>query len=60
MEVLHINCNTGTRALLDMSALALGLVCAYQEMHSCLFYNYYLLTTLRFAPDVNKHSTTEP
>ena len=47
-EVLHISCNTGTRALPDMSALALrrcapsGVVRTYQAMHSCLCYNYYM------------------
>ena len=47
-EVLHISCNTGTCALPDMSALALGccapsgIVRRYQAMHSCLCYNYYI------------------
>ena len=42
----HISCNTGTRALPDMSTLTLGccapsgVVCRYQAMHSYLCYHY--------------------
>ena len=41
----YISYNTGTRALPDIYALALGrsgIVRIYQAKHSCLCYNYYL------------------
>ena len=44
----YIGYNTGTRALPDMYALALGrcapsgIVHIYQAKHSCLCYNYYI------------------
>ena len=47
-EVEYISYNTGTRALPDIYALALGrcapsgIVRIYQAKHSCLCYNYYL------------------
>ena len=59
-EVLHISCNTGTRALPDMSALALrccaplGVVHTYQAMHSCQCYNYYMKHYLSLYEDVKE------
>ena len=46
-KVEHISYTTGTRALPNIYALALGpvalvLVCIYQEKHSCAWYNYYM------------------
>ena len=49
MEVAYIRYNTGTRALPDIYALALGryassgIVHIYQATHSCLCYNLYIL-----------------
>ena len=61
-EVLHISYNTGTRALPDIYALALGRaapsgvvriyqrargrVRIYQAKHSCLCYNLYIRTDI--------------
>ena len=48
LRVVYIGYNTGTRALPDMYALALGrcapsgIVHIYQAMHSCLCYNLYI------------------
>ena len=48
LEVAYISYNTGTRALPDIYALALGrcmpsgIVHIYQAMHSCLCYNLYI------------------
>ena len=45
----YISYNTGTRALPDIYALALGrcapsgIVRIYQAKHSCLCYNYYII-----------------
>jgi len=47
-KMTYISYNTGTRALPDISALALGccapsgVVRIYQAKHSCLCYNYYI------------------
>ena len=49
LEVAYISYNTGTCALPDIYALALGrcapsgIVHIYQATHSCLCYNLYLL-----------------
>ena len=48
-RVVYISYNTGTRALPDIYALALGcctpsgIVRIYQAKHSCLCYNLYML-----------------
>ena len=39
-KMLHISYNTGTRALANISAFALGPMCTYQAMHSYLCYYY--------------------
>ena len=61
-KVQHISCNTGSRALPDMYALAFGrcapssVVCTHQAMHSSLCYNYYILS-LYTSPRVNVYNT---
>ena len=58
LKVLHVSCNTGTRALPDVSALT-ELVCTYQTMHSCLCYKHSTFICFNRMWKIHIHSSTK-